>query len=86
LQAKRAMTSNCSEFCLAFKLTPRQTSVFSMLVAGFAPKEIADRHSLSHVTVRRHSEEICRRCGVRNQRELLALFARSVMAAADAGP
>jgi DNA-binding NarL/FixJ family response regulator len=70
-----------SDFCRTFKLTPRQTSVLTMLIEGIAPKEMAERLSLSPVTVRRHSEEICRRCGVRNQRELLAFFVRSIMAA-----
>jgi DNA-binding NarL/FixJ family response regulator len=52
-----------------------------MLIDGIAPKEMAERLSLSHVTVRRHSEEICRRCGVSNQRELLAFLVRSMIAA-----
>lgn len=70
-----------SEFCRTFKLTPRQTSVLTMLIDGIAPKEMAERLSLSPVTVRRHSEEMCRCCGVSNQRELLAFFVRSMMAA-----
>jgi DNA-binding NarL/FixJ family response regulator len=74
-----------TEFCRTFKLTPRQTSVLGMLIEGMAPKEMAERLALSPVTVRRHSEEMCRRCGVSNQRELLAFFARSIIAA-DARP
>ena len=75
-----------SEFCRTFRLTPRQTSILTMLIEGMAPKEMAERLSLSPVTVRRHSEEICRRCGVSNQRELLAFFARSMIAAYASAP
>lgn len=65
------------EFCDHFELTPRQRSIFTMLVAGVSPKEIACRLSLSHVTIRRHSGEIYKRCGTRNFRETLAMYARA---------
>jgi DNA-binding NarL/FixJ family response regulator len=71
-------------FCDEFKLTPRQRSVFGMLVSGLSPKEIACRLSVSHVTIRRHSGEIYRRCGTRNSRETLAKFVRTTWNPRDA--
>ncbi len=68
-------------FSERFRLTPRQDGIFAMLVGGLAPKEIAGRLSLSHITIRRHAEDIYRKCGVRSQREMLALFARTMMLA-----
>lgn len=66
-------------FARRFNLTTRQRDIFAMLIEGLAPKEMAHRLAISHVTVRRHAEEIYRRCGTSNQRETLALFARTVM-------
>ena len=70
-----------SDFCTRFELTPRQRRIFALLVDGLAPKEIADRLSISHVTIRRHAEDIYRKCGLRSQRETLAFFARTMIAA-----
>jgi DNA-binding CsgD family transcriptional regulator len=53
--------------------------VFAMLVHGIAPKQIAVLLRVSHTTVRRHAEDVYRKCGVRSQRETLALFARTIM-------
>ena len=66
-------------FARRFNLTARQRDVFAMLIEGLAPKEVAHRLAISHVTVRRHAEEIYRRCGTGNQRETLALFARTLL-------
>jgi DNA-binding CsgD family transcriptional regulator len=66
-------------FSSRFGLTSRQRDVFFLLVQGLSPKEIAHRLAISPVTVRRHGEEIYRRCGTSNQRETLALLARIVM-------
>jgi DNA-binding NarL/FixJ family response regulator len=60
-------------------LTPAQSRVFALLVGGLAPKDIAQHLRVSHTTVRRHAEDIHRKCGVRSQRETLALFARGIM-------
>jgi FixJ family two-component response regulator len=66
-------------FSIKFGLTPAQRRVFTMLVEGLAPKEIAAHLRVSHTTVRRHAEDIHRKCGVSSQRETLALFARTMM-------
>jgi DNA-binding CsgD family transcriptional regulator len=66
-------------FSTKFGLTPAQRRVFTMLVEGLAPKEIAAHLRVSHTTVRRHAEDIHRKCGVSSQRETLALFARTMM-------
>ena len=52
-----------TKFCDQFKLTPRQRSIFMMILSGLSPKEIASRLSVSHVTIRRHAGEMYRRCG-----------------------
>jgi DNA-binding NarL/FixJ family response regulator len=53
--------------------------VFALLVHGVAPKDMAALLRISHTTVRRHAEDVYRKCGVRSQRETLALFARTIM-------
>jgi len=64
-------------FASRYQLSHRQRQLLSLLVAGSAHKEIAQHLAVSPVTIRRHAEEIYRKCEVRNQRELLALLARS---------
>lgn len=66
-------------FSHRFGLTAAQRRVFAMLVRGMAPKEIATLLSVTHATVRRHAEDVYRKCGMRSQRETLALFARTIM-------
>jgi DNA-binding NarL/FixJ family response regulator len=66
-------------FAESIRLSGRQRSVFTLLVGGEAPKQIASKLNISHVTVRRHLEEIYSKSGTENQRELLALFARVLM-------
>jgi DNA-binding NarL/FixJ family response regulator len=63
------------------ELSHRQRQLLSLLVSGSAHKEIARHLALSPVTIRRHAEDIYRKCGVRNQRELLALVARAAVMA-----
>lgn len=68
-----------SSFAEAYNLTRRQRSILSLLVEGHAPKHIAGSLNIAHVTVRRHLEGIYVKSGTQNQRELLALFARTLM-------
>jgi len=65
-------------FCETYRLTSRQRSVLGALVAGRAPKEIADELSVAESTVRFHAVAMYQRCAVSNQREMLALFARTI--------
>jgi DNA-binding NarL/FixJ family response regulator len=71
-----------NEFSRRFGLTARQSCVLRFLFRGVASKEIALALSISHSTARRHAEELYRKCGTRNQRELLALLARTLHEAA----
>jgi DNA-binding CsgD family transcriptional regulator len=64
-----------------YQLTPRQRQVLTLLIAGSPPKKIAECLAISAPTMRRHAEELYRKCGVRSQRELLALVARSTATA-----
>jgi DNA-binding NarL/FixJ family response regulator len=68
-------------FASLHELSHRQRQLLSLLVSGSAHKEIARHLALSPVTIRRHAEDIYRKCGVRNQRELLALVARAAVMA-----
>src|ERR1035438_10697329 len=63
------LRNSIADFCTRFGLTPRQRAIFALLVEGLAPKEIADRLSISNVTIRRHAEDIDRKCAMRRQRE-----------------
>ena len=70
---------NIEAFAKSFGLSARQTCVLRLLVDGVAPKQIAVLLRLSPNTVRRHAEELYRKCGKRNQRELLAFLTRTLM-------
>jgi LuxR family maltose regulon positive regulatory protein len=72
-------TDPVTVFCHAFRLTPRQRTVFALLIDGLSQKSIAVRLSLAPTTIRRHAEDIYRKCGMGNQRETLAFFARTVL-------
>lgn len=68
-----------ARFSRDFKLSVRQETVLWLLVDGISVKRIAGELSISEITVRRHIEELCKKCGTRNQREVLALLARTLM-------
>jgi DNA-binding NarL/FixJ family response regulator len=68
-------------FTTHYRLSPRQGQVLTLLIAGSAPKAMAQDLALSPSTIRRHAVELYRKCGVRSQRELLALVARSTATA-----
>jgi DNA-binding CsgD family transcriptional regulator len=69
-----------AEFSNLRRLSPRQRAILGSLVAGLAPKEMADVLGIAEATVRFHAVQLYRRCGVRNQREMLALLARALCA------
>jgi DNA-binding NarL/FixJ family response regulator len=56
-----------------FGLTPRETEVIALVVAGFANKDIADKFAISEQTVKHHVTNIFDKLGVLNRLEL-ALF------------
>lgn len=80
LPEERGVSLSVDEFSRRFRLSARQDCVLRMLVGGTAPKQIAASLRLSPSTVRRHAEELYRKCGARSQRELLALLARTLIA------
>jgi DNA-binding NarL/FixJ family response regulator len=57
-------------------LTDREWDVLELLHEGFTTRQIAQRLSISDVTVRRHSSAIVRKLRVRNRREALRLIER----------
>ena len=68
-----------SGFTDRFRFTPRQGQVFRLWLEGLAAKDIAAELSLSNGTLRRYSRGIYQKCGVRSERETLALFVRSML-------
>lgn len=68
-----------SGFARRFGFTPRQDQVFRLWLEGWAAKDIATELSMSNSSLRRYSRDIHRKCGVRSERETLALFVRSML-------
>ena len=68
-----------SGFSRRFKLSARQEIVLQVLIDGKSVKQMAFELSISEVTARRHAGELYKKCGTRNQRELLALLARMLI-------
>lgn len=56
------------------KLSDRESTVFELLRAGRAPKEIACDLGVSHVTVRTHARNAYQKLGASNLREALAIL------------
>jgi DNA-binding CsgD family transcriptional regulator len=63
-------------FCDTYRLSQREREVLNLLIAGRAPKEIADALRIAESTVRFHAVGLYRKCEVRGQREMLAFVAR----------
>jgi DNA-binding NarL/FixJ family response regulator len=59
-------------------LTSREWEVLEHLCEGLTTSVIAERLSISPVTVRRHSSEIVQKLGVRDRAELVALVRESL--------
>jgi DNA-binding NarL/FixJ family response regulator len=57
-------------------LTPRQRDVLVHLNEGLSVKQIADRLALTPASVQTYIQALCRRLGVRGQREAVALCNR----------
>jgi DNA-binding NarL/FixJ family response regulator len=57
-------------------LTRREWDVLELLHDGYTTREIAERLSISDVTVRRHASAIVRKLRVRDRREALRLLER----------
>jgi DNA-binding CsgD family transcriptional regulator len=70
-------------FSQRFNFTGREREVFALLVAGEAQKEIAATLGISEPTVRFHAVNFYAKCGVSNQRELLAFYARTLQSEVD---
>jgi DNA-binding NarL/FixJ family response regulator len=68
-------------FADTYELSAREREVLRLLVAGTSPKDAASALCVADATLRYHVRTTFRKCGVRNQREVLALYART---AADA--
>jgi DNA-binding CsgD family transcriptional regulator len=59
-----------------FAVTPREADVVALLLAGHAPKEIAESLGLSLPTVRTHLARVFDKTGTRTQANLVSLVSR----------
>jgi DNA-binding CsgD family transcriptional regulator len=59
-------------------LTPREQEIFTMLLSGRAPKEIAYTLKVSYYTVLFHQKNLYRKLGVQSRAELFARYKTSV--------
>ncbi len=55
-------------------LSDREFEILKLMSAGLTNREIGDKLSLSHKTVKWHNTRIFRKLGVRNRREAVAIF------------
>jgi len=59
-------------------LTPREEEIFTMLLGGSAPKEIAHTLKISFDTVRFHQKNLYRKLGIQSIQELFAKYSPKV--------
>jgi two-component system, NarL family, nitrate/nitrite response regulator NarL len=70
--------------CDATELTERETEVVALMREGSSTSEIAERLSVSPVTVRRHISEVRRKLGVSDRASALRLVAKHATDSASA--
>jgi two-component system, NarL family, nitrate/nitrite response regulator NarL len=63
-----------------FHLTPREREILAALVDGASNRDIAERFSLSEVTVKHHLKSIFDKCGTSNRLELVLFALRNGLA------
>jgi DNA-binding NarL/FixJ family response regulator len=63
-------------------LSGRECDVMTLVMGGSTSKEIARQLSISHLTVRKHRENLLRKCGVSTTAQLVAMHPSSVTAQA----
>jgi DNA-binding CsgD family transcriptional regulator len=56
------------------ELTPREQEIFTMLLTGKAPKEIAFTLKISPYTVNFHQKNLYRKLGIQSRAELFAKY------------
>jgi DNA-binding NarL/FixJ family response regulator len=66
------------------RLTPRETEVLSLLVAGLRPAEIAKQLVISRATVAKHIERILSQLNVHTQAQAVAIAVRNGLAGTSA--
>lgn len=74
----RSAPAGISGLCHAFGLTPRETDIIVLLVAGEGPAEIATRLGISIGNVRGHLNRIFSKTGTGSQARLVALCLSAV--------
>ncbi len=55
-------------------LSPRESEVFQMLIAGKSDRDMASRMGISFWTVRGHIQQVFHKTGAINRRKLMARF------------
>jgi DNA-binding CsgD family transcriptional regulator len=61
-------------FCHKFDITSREKDVVELIVSGASNNEIAEKLFISFHTVRRHLNNIYRKCNISERNELLVLI------------
>ncbi|MCL2243257.1 MAG: helix-turn-helix transcriptional regulator [Treponema sp.] len=59
-------------------LTPREQEIFTMLLKGTSPKDIAFTLKISYETVHHHQKNLYRKLGIQSIQELFARYGRAV--------
>jgi len=73
---KDATQEAVNHFVHTYRLTGREAKVLQCLMEGYSPKEIAERHGVSHNTVRSQLASLMRKTDCRRQKDLIRLFLR----------
>jgi DNA-binding CsgD family transcriptional regulator len=59
-------------------LTPREEEIFTMLLSGTAPKEIANTLKISYHTEHYHQKNLYRKLGIQSRAELFARYSMQI--------
>lgn len=65
-------------------VTQREMEILRLVAVGLSSKTIGARLQISDLTVRKHRENLCRKLGVRNAAELVAMAVRVTQSPASA--
>ena len=60
-------------------LTPREQEIFTMLLKGTSPKDIAYTLKISYETVHHHQKNLYRKLGIQSIQELFARYGRAIL-------
>lgn len=68
------------EFCARNALTPRESDIVALILAGYPGNRIAERLTLSLGTVKNHRWRLCYKLDITTERELFVQFLSGLLA------